>query len=143
MKHYEAATTIQAPPEAVWAVLVDGPGWQRWDSGARIEGQIAPGEKVRLTAEASGDRVFVLRVTRFDPPTELTFTGGMPLWLFRGVRTYRLEPDGAAGTQVAMREEYSGPMLPLIWRSMPDLQPSFDRFVAGRRPRLSAASGRA
>ena len=24
-----------------------------------------------------------------------------------------------------MREEYSGPLLPLIWRSMPDLGPSF------------------
>jgi hypothetical protein len=30
-----------------------------------------------------------------------------------------------------MREEYTGPLLPLIWRSMPDLQPSFDTFAAG------------
>jgi hypothetical protein len=37
-----------------------------------------------------------------------------------------------------MREEYSGPMLPLIWRSMPDLQPSFDKFAAGLKARAEA-----
>jgi hypothetical protein len=30
-----------------------------------------------------------------------------------------------------MREEYSGPMLPLIWRSMPDLGPWFPQFARG------------
>ncbi len=144
MKFYEAATTIQATPERVWEVLADGPGWERWDSGARLEGEIAPGHKVKLTSEASGDRVFVLRVTAFNPPHGMTFSGGMPLWLFRGVRTFRLDPvvadspDGAGATRFTMREEYSGPMLPLIWRSMPDLQPSFDRFAAG----LKAAAER-
>jgi hypothetical protein len=28
-----------------------------------------------------------------------------------------------------MREEYSGPMLPMIWRTIPDLGPSFDEFA--------------
>ena len=39
-----------------------------------------------------------------------------------------------------MREESSGPLLPLIWRSMPDLGPSFDRFAAGLKARAEAAS---
>ena len=30
-----------------------------------------------------------------------------------------------------MREEYSGLMLPLIWKSIPDLNPSFEKFAAG------------
>ena len=38
-----------------------------------------------------------------------------------------------------MREEYSGPLLPLIWRSMPDLQPSFDQFAAGLKARAEAS----
>jgi hypothetical protein len=37
-----------------------------------------------------------------------------------------------------MREEYSGPMLGLIWRSMPDLQPSFDQFAAGLKKRVES-----
>jgi hypothetical protein len=46
------------------------------------------------------------------------------------VRTFTLTAaDG--GTEFVMREEFTGPMLPLIWRSMPDLQPSFDAFADG------------
>ena len=39
-----------------------------------------------------------------------------------------------------MREEYSGPMVPLIWRSMPDLQPSFDKFARGLKARVERGS---
>jgi hypothetical protein len=35
-----------------------------------------------------------------------------------------------------MREEYSGPLLPLIWRSMPDLGSSFRRFATGLKQRV-------
>jgi hypothetical protein len=34
-----------------------------------------------------------------------------------------------------MREKYSGPLLPLIWRSVPDLRPSFEQFAKGLKQR--------
>jgi len=37
-----------------------------------------------------------------------------------------------------MREEYTGPLLPLIWRSMPDLGPSFQRFARGLKQRVES-----
>ncbi len=37
-----------------------------------------------------------------------------------------------------MREEYTGPLLPLIWRSMPDLGPSFEQFASGLKARAAA-----
>ena len=40
-----------------------------------------------------------------------------------------------APTRFTMREEYSGPLLPLIWRSMPDLGPSFRQFASGLKQR--------
>lgn len=61
----------------------------------------------------------------------------MPLGLFKGVRTYSLDPEGD-GTRFTMREEYTGPMLPLIWRSMPDLGPSFEQFARGLKTRAEA-----
>jgi hypothetical protein len=76
-----------------------------------------------------------VKVTEFAPPRRMTWTGGMPLGLFRGVRTFRLEPQGADATVFTMREEYTGPLLPLIWRTMPDLQPSFTRFAEGLKAR--------
>jgi hypothetical protein len=41
----------------------------------------------------------------------LRFAGGMPLGLFRGVRTYDLSPDGNGGVTFAMREEYPADLL--------------------------------
>ena len=59
----------------------------------------------------------------------MTWTGGMPLGLFKGVRTYELDPAGDGVVHFKMREEYTGPMLPMIWRSIPDLGPSFQEFA--------------
>jgi uncharacterized protein YndB with AHSA1/START domain len=138
MRYYEATADIAAPPDRVWAVLVDGAGWSSWDSGVTaVEGRIDEGEKVTIRSEVSPGRAFPVTVTGFDAPRRLEFSGGMPLGLFRGVRTYTLTPS-AGGTAFRMREEYTGPLLGLIWRSMPDLQPSFDRFAAGLRRRVES-----
>ena len=56
----------------------------------------------------------------------------MPLGLFRGVRTFRLEPRGDDGTSVrGCARSTRDPCSPLIWRTMPDLGPSFTRFAEG------------
>jgi hypothetical protein len=40
--------------------------------------------------------------------------------LFTGVRTFTLSPQDGK-TQLRVREEFSGPLLGLIWRTVPDL----------------------
>lgn len=140
MKYYESTATIAAAPDDVWKVLADAAGWSSWDSGVTgVEGRVAPGEKVKISSAAAPGRAFPVKVTAFEPPTRLVFSGGMPLGLFRGERTYTLTPDGG-GTVFRMREEYTGPMLGLIWRSMPDLQPSFDQFAAGLKRRVESGA---
>jgi hypothetical protein len=139
MKFYEASSTIAAAPEAIWAILTDGGAYADWDSGVqRLEGTVAPGEKLKVVSEANPGRAFPVKVTEFQPGRSMTWSGGMPLGLFKGVRTFALTPEDGGGTRFTMREEYSGPMLPLIWRSMPDLQPSFDKFAAGLKARAEA-----
>jgi hypothetical protein len=135
MKHYESTALIEARPEAVWAILTDAPAYADWDSGVvRVEGTIAPQEKIKVVSEANPKRAFGVKVTEFAPAGRMVWSGGMPLGLFRGVRTFTLTPEGES-TRFAMREEYTGPMLPLIWRSMPDLQPSFEQFARGLKAR--------
>ena len=131
MKFYESESQVHARPEQVWRVLVDAASWADWDSGVEgVDGRIVLGGKITIRSAAAPGRSFPVTVTVLDAPRSLVLTGGMPLGLFRGVRTYTLTPDGD-GTRFRMREEYTGAVLPMIWRSMPDLQPSFDRFAAG------------
>ena len=140
MRAYEAEAEIEASPEAVWSVLTDAPGYAQWDSGVvRVEGRIAPEEKIKVVSEANPGRSFPVKVTEFIPGERMVWSGGMPLGLFKGVRTFTLTRAGR-GTHFSMREEYSGPLLGLIWRSMPDLQPSFDQFARGLQIRVQQPS---
>ena len=138
MKHYEAETTIAAPPERVWSILTDAPAYAEWDNAVvRLDGRVAAGERLGITSEMDPKRVHKVKVTELEPARRMEWTGGMPLGLFKGVRTFTLAPDGA-GTRFKMREEFTGPMLPLIWKSMPDMGPSFQRFASGLKAKAES-----
>ena len=140
MKYYEAEASIAAGPETIWSILTDAPSYAEWDSGViRVEGTIASGERIKVVSEANPDRTFPVTVSEFTPHQSMTWSGGMPLGLFKGVRTFRLSPTEDGSTRFHVREEYSGPLLGLIWRSMPDLGPSFDQFAAGLKVAAEAA----
>jgi hypothetical protein len=139
MRSYEATSSVDASPDAVWAVLSDGAGWATWDSGVRaVEGAMSLGGTIKIQADAAPGRTFPVKVTAFDPPHRLCVTGGMPLGLFRGVRTYTVSPAADGTTTFHMREEYTGPLAGLIGRTIPDLQPSFDTFAQGLKRRVEA-----
>lgn len=131
MRHYEVRRHIAAEPAVVWETLTDADRLVTAGTGvARIDGAIAPGSTFTLWSEAVPERGFRTRVAEMVAPERMVWEGGMPAGLFRGVRTFTLTPrDG--GTGFHMREEFTGLLLPLIWRSMPDLQPSFEAFAAG------------
>ena len=140
MKSYEATSTIAASPDAIWAILTDAPKYAEWDSGVeRVEGRIAPGETIKVFSKVDPGRAFPVKVTEFTPGQRMTWEGGMPVGLFKGVRTFTLSPQADGATKFTMREEYTGPLLPLIWRSMPDLGPSFEQFAAGLKSRAEGA----
>jgi hypothetical protein len=141
VKFFEASALIRADPDVIWSILTDAPAYATWENGVvRVEGRIGPGETIRVVSEASPDRTFPVKVTEFDPPRSMTWSGGMPLGLFRGVRTFRLRPQEDGATRFDVREEYSGPLLGMMWRSMPDLGPSFSAFADGLKRRAEAVA---
>ena len=136
--HYEAGAYIQGTPEQIWNVLIDGQRYTSWDSGVeQFEGTIAPGSKIKVFSEVAPGRAFPVKVVEFEPNWKMTWQSGMPLGLFKGRRTFMLTPNGAT-TLFHMREEFSGPLLPLIGRTIPDLQPTFDKFANGLKARVES-----
>lgn len=136
MKFYEASSTINASPQTIWAILTDASGYTSWDSGVeRVTGRIAPGESITVVSKANPGRSFPVKVAEFRPGERMVWSGGMPLGLFKGVRTFTLAPAGNGATRFSLREEYTGPLLAVIWRSMPDLGPSFQQFASGLKAR--------
>jgi hypothetical protein len=133
---------IRAPAETIWAIITDAPSYPDWDSGVeRVEGRIAPGERIKVFSEMNPGRGFAVKVTEFEPPRRMTWIGGMPLGLFKGERTFTLDPGPDSTTRFSMRETFSGPLLPLMRRTMPDFGPSFEQYGAGLKALAEGRSG--
>ena len=130
MKAFATSTLIHATPQAVWAVLTDASQWTKWNPTVdKVDGKIAPDEKVTVYAKLSSGLAFPIKVSTFEPPIRMIWTGGMPFGLFKGERTYTLTPK-ASGVEFVMREAFTGLIVPLITNSIPDMQPAFDEFAA-------------
>lgn len=123
MNSFATRIEIAAAPEAIWSLLTDAPGYPKWNSTVeRIDGTISPGNKLKVFTAASPGRAFPLTVSHFEPPKRMVWSGGMPLGLFKGERTYQLTAIGGGKTEFAMREAFTGVLAPMITKSIPDLQ---------------------
>ena len=141
MKAFSVAKTINAAPDVIWKILTDAPSYPEWDPGMdRIEGNIVQGEKVKVYTKLSPRRAFPAKVSDFVPNELMTWVGGMPLGLFKGIRTFKLSSQGDGSTEFSMREEFSGLLLPLIGRSIPDLSSSFEDFAEGLKNRAESSN---
>jgi hypothetical protein len=121
--------TVRAPAAPIWTLLTKASDYPRWNSTVlSILGTIALGETIQLRSSNAPGRTFKLRVTTFTPPDRMVWEDGTPL--FKGVRHYTLTPRSSGVTVVTMAETFSGLMLPLIARSLPDQAPAFERFLA-------------
>lgn len=131
MKTFSTTTTIHAAPEKIWGLLTDAPNYPRWNPTVeKIDGQIAEGQKITVHTTFSKGRAFPAKVTALETNRRMVWSGGMPLGLFKGVRTFTLTPRGGV-VEFAMEEVFSGLMSPLIEKSIPDLTPYFEQFAEG------------
>lgn len=135
---FSTSISIDAPAMKVWQILTNAEAYPDWDPGMiRLEGEIAPGNKITAYTKISPDRAFPVTVTEFDPGRKMVWASKMPLGLFKGARSFVLtEKDG--GIDFYLEEEFGGILLPLIGRTIPDLQPSFEDFARGLKTRAEA-----
>jgi hypothetical protein len=139
-KSYTVSRAIQAPAQVVWDLLTDPSSYRDWNPAVlSIEGVMSPGSTIRLVSVASPSRTFSLKVASMKAPQRMVWSDGMPLGLFRGVRTYQLESAGAV-TTFSMTEEFTGPLSGLIVRSIPDLTESFNQFADGLKAAAESAA---
>mgnify|MGYP001818439255 CR=1 FL=1 len=139
MTSYSVRETIAADAETVWDLLTDGTRFADWNSTiVSFEGDIAKGNRIKLVSTVNPKRAFKLNVAEVDAPRHMVWSDGMPLGLFKGVRTFSLTPSGEGSTVFEMVEEYSGLLEPLISRSIPDMSDSFREFAASLKQAAEA-----
>ena len=140
MRSFEAFATINATPQAIWGILTDVSGYTTWDSGVdRVDGLVAPGASITVFSKVRPGQAFPVKVTELQPPRSMRWASGLPLGLFTGERTFTLAPDANNSVRFTMREEYKGLLAAFIFRSVPDLTPSFRQFADGLKQRAERA----
>jgi uncharacterized protein YndB with AHSA1/START domain len=131
MRKYSASTTINASPETVWRILTDASGYPNWDTSMdHIEGKLALGESVKFFTKLS-PQAFPVKVIGFEPGRKMVLTSGMPLGLFKSERTHTLTPNKDGTTTFQTEEIFTGLLLPIFGRTIPDLTENFKAFAAG------------
>jgi hypothetical protein len=119
---------IQSAPGRIWTLLTDASDFHRWNSTVTaIEGEIRDGQRIRIHVPGT-DRTFAPTISDVVPEARMTWTGGFAP-LFKGVRTFELTPQTAGSTTFVMQERFSGLMLPLVGRSLPDFGPVFEHYA--------------
>jgi len=120
---------LDAPPERVWAVLADLPGWNIWNptlfdvrrpAGATDDHwQPVPGMEVRMNLRLWKLKVPMRQQIRVvDGPRELVWRSKqvLPASAFDVIRTFRLEPFEGGRTRLVQFEEGSGLLATVIFR---------------------------
>ena len=135
-KEFKAQTTINAPADRIWPILTNTPAYPEWDPFCdKIEGTVELGAKIKAFSKLSPGRGFAVKVTELVENEKMVWQGGMPLGLFKGVRSFVLTPKGDGVTEFTLREVFSGPMLGLIGKSLPDMSEAFAKFAEGLKAR--------
>jgi len=121
--------SIQSAPARIWLLLTDATAFHRWNSTVTaIDGEIRDGQRIRIHVPGTS-RTFTPQISNVVADTRMTWSAGFAP-LFRGVRTFELAPQPGGSTIFVMQERFSGLMLPIFGRLMPDLAPVFERYAA-------------
>ncbi|MEW7008591.1 hypothetical protein [Lentilitoribacter sp. EG35] len=141
MNYIEFSSKIDATPAVIWDILTDKDQLLAGNVGiTRLEGDIRLGNKIKLWAEVGGDRAFPIKIIEMDMNKKMVWQGGMPLGLFTGTRQFNITQDGN-GSIFHLREDYTGLLTNMIRKSMPDMNPSFEKFVLAIKRLAEAKAG--
>jgi len=137
MPRFEHAVAISAPPERVWAILVDVERWPaRIPTVDRVErlddGPLAVGSRIRLAQPRLGEGVWT--VTELTPGTSFTWTSTSP-----GVRvtaSHVVEPS-PEGSRLTLAIGVAGWLAPVGWLMSRSLT---QRYVKTEAASIKAAA---
>ncbi len=109
-------------------LLTGAKAFSRWNSTVTdIEGEIREGERLRLHVPGT-NRTFTPRVSGVVPARRMVWGDGFAP-IFRGVRTFVLEPRDNASTDFVMEERFSGVVFALTKSMLPDFRPIFEAYA--------------
>lgn len=122
--HHELHTQVEiaAPPEAVWATLVDLSGYSAWNPFiVSSQGRVEVGQRLvnRMQPPGGKGMTFKPEVTVVEPSVAFEWLGrlGLP-GLFDGRHRFELTPSGDGGTLLTQSEQFDGILVRFLRTSL-------------------------
>jgi hypothetical protein len=143
MRVVRTSVEIDAPPDAVWRVLVDFASYPAWNPFIRrIEGELRVGARLRATVQPPGHKPMTFRpmVRVADPSRELRWLGRVLLpGLFDGEHAFVLEPGGG-GCRVRHEETFRGFLVSAFAAMLDDTAKGFEAVNAALKRRVEGGA---
>ena len=142
MKSVDTSIDIDAPPERVWAILMDFESYPGWNPViTSIAGDRRVGGKLTVRLSPPGGKGMTLKPTVqvFEEGTELTWLGRLIMpGIFDARHTLRVEPR-EGGSRFIQREEFTGIISGLLMRFFgEDTEPGFHLMNEALKERAEA-----
>lgn len=122
--HHELHTQVEiaAPVEAVWATLIDLPGYADWNPFiVSSEGRAQVGERLTNRMQPPGGKAITFKptVTVVEPPVAFEWLGrlGLP-GIFDGRHRFELTSSDGGGTLLTQSEQLDGVLVRFLRRSL-------------------------
>ena len=112
---------LQAPPDAIWAVIADINSWGEWNPlYTRAEGTLRIGAQLDLDLALKGQKVRAIRPTILDwvPNEQILWRLSMVGGLVKSIRYIEIEKLSETGCIFANGELFEGPLGPTVARRM-------------------------
>ncbi|MFI5283231.1 MAG: SRPBCC family protein [Candidatus Dormibacterales bacterium] len=137
---FAVTRSIEATATTVWSLLTDLRAQAKWNSTlTSIEGKVAIGQRVSFKVPAAPGQTFSPKVVAYDEPHSMVWR--LNRWpLLLSERTYRLSPGPDGSTEFALDEVFSGLLLPVIAKSLPDFAAMFERTARDLQAAAQAAA---
>ncbi|MBX3271034.1 MAG: SRPBCC domain-containing protein [Sandaracinaceae bacterium] len=135
---YAAEAVIDAPVEAVWAVLTDLARYDAWNPFTPVaKSTLRPGEPIDMRVHMDAYRVTISQretVRAVEPNAKIVWGAEMMLGLVRAERTQTLEALGPTRTRYRTEDVIEGALSPLVHALMGgSVQRGFEGVARGLR----------
>ena len=140
MKH-EKSITIEAAPEKVWSLLMDGDPKHNWKSlESQLDGTLAPGEYLKVRNHRLANRLVTIQCSDFERGRCLSLSFKMRLFPSQGSFSWTLMPS-AEGTLVTVQVTAQGPLVSFMERFLhKPLNDMFDQVLQSVKKQVEGAA---
>lgn len=136
---YQSKIVINASGEQVYNVISNPQHFSHFDPNClKIEGTLKLGQKIKLYSRLHGKKPLKMRVSVLVRNHKMVWVCGWPFNLFKRERIFTISAKDDSTTEFRIAEVYSGALLSLFRKKIPNMHTEFQLFTKGLKKFLES-----